>query len=245
MLVLFGESLKEQLGIDIENCGKESGPFIYLDDVLFSGNRIGNDISLWIKQGSPKEATVHIIVFAVHTLGEWQMMTRIRREATEAGKKIDFHLWRAVSLENRKSCCDTSEVLWPIALPGDPAVKAYAEQEERFPFKPRKRGGKLKNNIFSSEDGRQLLEREFLLAGVRILDMCNNPKKVMRPLGFSNFGLGFGSMLVTFRNCPNNCPLALWWGDPEAPSYSPLGQWYPLLPRKTYEQDSGFDINWF
>lgn len=27
--------------------------------------------------------------------------------------------------------------------------------------------------------------------------------------------------MVTFRNCPNNCPLAFWVGDP----------WYPLFPR--------------
>jgi hypothetical protein len=35
--------------------------------------------------------------------------------------------------------------------------------------------------------------------------------------------LGFGSTLVTFRNCPNNCPLAFWAGYP----------WYPLFQRKT------------
>ena len=35
--------------------------------------------------------------------------------------------------------------------------------------------------------------------------------------------LGFGSLVVTFRNCPNNAPLALWAGDP----------WYPLFPRRT------------
>jgi hypothetical protein len=34
--------------------------------------------------------------------------------------------------------------------------------------------------------------------------------------------LGFGSTIVTFRNCPNNAPLAFWAGDP----------WYPLFPRK-------------
>ncbi len=38
--------------------------------------------------------------------------------------------------------------------------------------------------------------------------------------------LGFGSLVVTFRNCPNNAPLALWVGDP----------WYPLFPRTTNSQ---------
>lgn len=68
LLALFGESLKTQLGVSIDSCGKEGGPFIYLDDALFSGNRIGNDISAWIKD-APATAVVNIMVIAVHTLG--------------------------------------------------------------------------------------------------------------------------------------------------------------------------------
>lgn len=235
LLVLFGESLKSQLDVEIDSCGKESGCFIYLDDAVFSGNRVGNDISAWIKD-APTVATVHIMVFAVYSLGEYQMLKRLRKEASDAGKKIDFKLWRRLTFENRKRWRDTSEVLWPARLPDDAALKKYCEEEKNYPFEPRNPGKKPKNEIFSSEEGRQLLEREFLLAGIRILGGCREHKKVMRPLGFSNFGLGFGSMLVTYRNCPNNCPLALWWGDPSSDPSSPLGQWYPLLPRKTYGQ---------
>jgi hypothetical protein len=43
-------------------------------------------------------------------------------------------------------------------------------------------------------------------------------------LGFTGLRtLGFGSVIVTFRNCPNTCPLPFWAGDP----------WYPLFPRST------------
>jgi hypothetical protein len=35
--------------------------------------------------------------------------------------------------------------------------------------------------------------------------------------------VGFGALIVTFRNCANNCPLGFWVDDP----------WYPLFPRKT------------
>lgn len=53
--------------------------------------------------------------------------------------------------------------------------------------------------------------------------MCPYLNEYQRPLGNMVLEtLGFGSMLVTFRNCPNNSPLALWAGDP----------WYPLFPRK-------------
>jgi hypothetical protein len=78
--------------------------------------------------------------------------------------------------------------------------------------------------IFSDDAGRQLLEQEFLKAGARIRMMCPNLNVNQRPLGNTLLDtLGFGSMIVTFRNCPNNAPLALWVGHP----------WYPLFPRAT------------
>lgn len=40
--------------------------------------------------------------------------------------------------------------------------------------------------------------------------------------------LGFGSLIVTFSNCPNNAPLAFWVDSP----------WYPLFPRATNSDTS-------
>ena len=94
---------------------------------------------------------------------------------------------------------------------------------------------------FSSEDVRMLLDREMLLDGMLIRSFSQSPSRALSPLGFSAYGLGFGSMIVTYRNCPNNTPLALWWGDPEAPSNHPFSRWYPLLPRKTYNEEVDLD----
>jgi hypothetical protein len=59
--------------------------------------------------------------------------------------------------------------------------------------------------------------------------MCPNLNKYQRPLGNMLLEtLGFGSLIVTFRNCPNNAPLALWAGDP----------WHPLFPRTTNSDTS-------
>ncbi len=241
MLQIFGESLKAQCKLDIKKCGSCGGPHIYLDDVLFSGGRVGNDLSGWLQQDAPAGGTVHIIVIASHALGEWQSLRRIKEDARTADKKFDFRCWRAITFENRKIHRNSSEVLWPAVIPDDAQLQAYMAEEQRYPFEPRQAGGKLQHDLFSSEQGRQLLEREFLLLGVRIRSWCQNPSRAMRPLGFSAFGLGFGSLIVTFRNCANNCPLALWWGDPDAGADSPLSRWYPLFPRKTYRQDFGFD----
>ena len=77
--------------------------------------------------------------------------------------------------------------------------------------------------FFSSEEGRDVLEQELLVAGAKIRDLCPQLNKYQRPLGNMILEtLGFGSTIVTFRNCPNNAPLAFWAGNP----------WYPLFERK-------------
>jgi hypothetical protein len=212
-----------------ENVGT-TGRYLYLDDVLFSGNRIGTDLGAWIRTDAPPTAEVHVVVYASHTLGEWRCKERLKNAAADAGKHIGFWVWKAVSIENRKKYRDSSELLWPTEIPEDPAVQAYVALPHKFPFELRKSGGPL--GPFSSGAGRQLLERELLVAGVKIRAMHANPKDFMRPLGFSQYGLGFGSLLVTYRNCPNNAPLAMWWG---------LGGWYPLFPRKTHGQEIDTD----
>jgi hypothetical protein len=238
ILALFDESLAVHCGIALDGCGTESGPFIYLDDILFSGRRIGTDLKAWIQNDAPKKAKVHILVIGAHRLGEWQCVKGLEKTAADAGKQITISCWAAIRFENRKLYKNVSEVLWPAEVPADDNLAAYMALETKFPLDPRTAGGILKHKIFSGEPGRQLIERELLLAGVKIRAGCNDPKPSMRPLGFGHFGVGFGSTVVTYRNCPNNCPLALWWGDPDATSGA--FHWYPLLPRNTNAQSSDF-----
>ena len=245
ILGLVNEALFAKCGITLEDCGSEDGPFIYLDDVLFSGGRIGSDLKTWIQDVAPAKAIVHVLVIGTHRLGEWQSFEGLKTVAKEAGKDISVTCWAAIRFENRKKYRTSAEVLWPAVLPSDPALVAYMALEAKWPFETRGEGGVLENNVFSGELGRQLIERELLLAGVKIRAGCQDPKRSMRPLGFSAFGLGFGSTIVTYRNCPNNAPLALWWGD--AAATSGAMHWYPLLPRKTYAQsdvlaDFDFDL---
>jgi hypothetical protein len=239
LLDLFSEVLTDSFGFGVEESGERDGPYVYLDDVLFSGGRVGQDISEWLAGDAPSEATLHVVVIATHAFGAWKTERRLLDVAQEAGKKLDLKMWRAVCFENRLAYRNNAEVLWPASLPDDEEIKTYAAAG-KFPFQARKPGGKLENQIFSSEEGRHTLEQAFLVAGARIRAACKNPSDAMRPLGFSPFGLGFGATVVTFRNCPNNCPLALWWGDPHAIAGSALA-WYPLLPRKTYSQMPAFD----
>lgn len=240
MLAMFDAALQRECSFPIQKNLLNPHTYIYLDDGLFSGSRIKHDLEPWIKNDAPIKTTLHVIVIVKHTGGSYFTETNLKKLISTIGKNIDLHVWSAISIENTKYRKNTSEVLWPHLLPEDEQLATYTSLEQRFPFEPRVILNQIQyqHKIFSSEGGRQLLERELLLAGVRIRSSCQNPKTIMRPLGFGSFGLGFGSTVVTFRNCPNNAPLALWWGDPTAYSGSPLRNWYPLFPRKTYSQNA-------
>jgi hypothetical protein len=227
MLERFDTVLQQQIGISIHDCESSSGNFIYVDDAIFTGNRFRRDLEPWIANAAPQKATVHVIVNALHT-GSYYAKQQVDKAAQAAGKAITTMRWKVREVENRKYYRNQSEVLWPAEFPEGDAdeISAYVQMLKDAGYPPEKRatGGTPKDGVFSGEAGRGALERAFLKAGVRIRSMCPYLKETARPLGYSKLmTLGFGATVVTYRNCPNNCPLALWAGDP----------WYPLFRRKT------------
>lgn len=225
MLEMFDSVLQKACNLSVDECGRDTDQFLYLDDGIFTGNRIRNDLMKWIELEAPPEAKVRVVVIALHLGGQGYADSGINKAAERAGKKIEIGWWWCVPIEDRKTYINNSDVLRPTSLPDHERVKAYAESLKYEPIL-RKPGSVGAKRFFSSEDGRNLLEQEFLKAGVSIRDECPNLNQYQRPLGNMILEtLGFGTMIVTFRNCPNNCPLALWAGDP----------WYPLFPRKVNE----------
>jgi len=228
ILAIFDKLLNDSYGININQYEGQPESFIYLDDAIFTGNRVLRDITTWLKNDAPNNAKVHIVSIALHNLGHYYAEERILKAANEAGKNISITFWSSVELEDRLAYTDSSDVLRPASIPNVPEVNQYVEAMK---FKPRLRtpGNTGSKNLFSSEQGRNLLEQEFLKAGVKIREMCPNLGNTQRPLGHMTLDtLGFGSLIVTFRNCPNNAPLALWVDVP----------WYPLFPRTTNTQTS-------
>lgn len=228
MLERFEAVLKTRLGLSFADCQALSGNFIYLDDAIFTGNRVRRDLEPWIQDLAPQKATVHVIVNAIHA-GSYYAAQQLDVAAKEAGKAVTITWWRARPvIENRKYYRNQSEVLWPCEFPenGEDEISAYVKtlKDAGYPPEKRARGGTPKDGVFSGEEGRAALERAFLKAGVRIRSMCPYLPANARPLGYATLKtLGFGATVVTYRNCPNNCPLGLWAGDP----------WYPLFRRKT------------
>ena len=221
MLEILAEVLAEKIGVDRKNTGQGNDVFVYLDDGMFTGNRIRRDLEAWLFD-APIKAHLHVIVFVLHR-GTYFARGELTKAIRASGKDIKVTWWRMLELEDRKTETFNSDVLRPVSLPSDPLLDAYVANMK---YKPHLRtaGGIGQAALFSSDVARQLLESEFLKAGVRIRADSPYLGDSQRPLGHMSLEtLGFGSMFVTFRNCPNNAPLALWAGDP----------WFPLFPRTT------------
>ena len=224
LVAMIDVPLKAETGYGVADCGTDQPAcFVYLDDGLFTGNTILNDLRGWLKDSAPKEAVVHVIVMALHRGGQYYAQTELAKAAKQLDKKVEFKWWRIVELEDRKTYIKDSDVLRPTKIPEDEATKAYGKSLKFSPtLRPAGSLGTLK--IFSSEEARELVEQQLLIKGVYIRTKSPKLKEYARPLGNMVLSsLGFGSTIVTFRNCPNNAPLAFWAGAP----------WYPLFPRKT------------
>lgn len=222
MLALFREIIRDEYNAE----GNGKGPFVYIDDAIFSGTRVKCDLADWIRQRAPAEAEVRVVVAALHTGGKYYATKELNKVITETGKKVKLDWWRWITPENRKAYRNSSDVLWPTVLPDDPNVAAYAKylEDHNYPAVLRQPGSVGGNKFFSTDEQRILLEQQLLIAGAHLRRVCTNMHEVLRPLGFMGLmTLGFGSVIVTFRNCPNTCPLPFWAGDP----------WFPLFPRST------------
>jgi hypothetical protein len=228
MLGLLDTVLREAAGVRIADCGSVRGPYVYLDDCIFTATHVRWDLINWVKTKAPQAAQVFVVSLAQHKGRLDYTTNKVTQEAWASGKDIKIMHWRSYrALVDEDGPGAETEVLLPRSFPtADPHVKTLVDSLTALGHPPRPRQGLTTpaNGTFSSEERRHTIEQEFLKAGARIkYQLCTNLKTNHWPLGYDVFkSPGFGSLLVTYRNCPNNCPLALWAGPP----------WVPLFPRK-------------
>jgi len=224
----------ERYGVE-DLVGKDSNEYIYIDDFIFSGNRLHTDMEDWIGSYAPDNCRVCIITIGWFSYGQWNTENRLKALATKHGKNIKFVFvsFEEFRLENRLYRKDYSEAFWPTNIITN--VDGYEEWLEAENFIPKYRiSNGIKNEVFS-KSRREEYERIIFKYGLTIMGFSSQNSFVVKPLGYSTFrGFGFGSTVFSYRNCPNNNPLVFWWGDPSASSSHPFRKWYPLLQRKTY-----------
>lgn len=244
LLELLDEVLGEHFGLDTSREEGANGTYIYIDDAIFSGNQIRSDLVKWMTDNDIRNCTVHVIVIGYHKSGQWYANREIRKEA--GPRSVRVHWWKAAALEDwrRFENVGSLNILWPTAIPDDPHVEEWLdnvpEDRRHFDLRPVMENGR--NEFFASENSRNVIEQAFVKKGAYIRSLSQNPSALMRPLGYNKLhGPGFGTMFATYRNCPNNCPLVMWWGD--ADKGPPLNLWYPLFPRRTRRLDPATDFD--
>lgn len=245
MNVLLRQSVATHCTAALGAAATPADPYLYLDDFIFTGNSAIASLSKWIvSSAAPQRIELHIVVAATHAYGEYYVGTKLQKAAQQVGKVLILKTWRSRTFEDRKTYVDASEVFRPTraAGAGDANVDAYVATlvTKGRPPVLRSAGAMPTTGFFSSPESRDVLEWELLRAGAAIRARCTSPKPVLRPMGYSTLDtLGFGAAVASFRNCPNNAPLAIWWGSMDVPDGA-LG-WYPLLPRR---QAAAAGVTW-
>lgn len=230
MLALMDQALVAQFNMDTSAQQSTQNVYVYLDDVCFSGDRVSRDISKWVEENNVRDATIYVLCMVTYTGGEYNA-NRKMQQVRDRGCRVRFI--SKYTLENRRAHAREGAVFWPTVIPANDehVDKWRAELQQPEQFYPRPIGGQISSTLFSSEESRHVIEQAFLRKGAYIYGLSQTPDVPMRPLGYSWLRIpGFGATIATYRNCPNNAPLVLWWGDPNG--LAPLNRWRPLLPRK-------------
>lgn len=219
--------------------------YIYMDDIIFTGDRALTDLKKWIKHDAPDTCELRIISLCSHSSAVYRLTNDLIKIIRESDKQINLSIFSYFHpYENRLIRRDCSDVLWPMAggyvIP-DSIINRKDIGKKRFIGLDKNglstdRTGFLPSRTFDNEADRNRFERICCDKGFHLISLCENPSNKLRPIGYKKYpGLGFGGTLFTYRNCPNNTPLIFWWGNPDAPEGSPLREWYPLMKRKTYK----------
>lgn len=180
--------------------------YVYADDVSVHGMRILNDLTPWMVNDAPAEFDLLVLLERGLKGQESYVTTELKNRARRASKTARVRWWC-----NEQFSRDDG--YFPAEIPENKELTAW--RAELGVNEITLRTGTGTGRYFSSDENRRMIESEFLVAGARIL-MANrhlNPRRYMRPLGnaiWSTAPLGFGAPIVTWRNCPNSAPLALW-----------------------------------
>lgn len=215
---------------------KSNKDFLYIDDVTYTGTSIIKDIVEWLKSGSiQKNSRIIIYVYAAYTKAIEYINTFTKNYLEKEYEiSIDFYFSREINNDTNKG---KIEVLNPTYTE-DRDVKDYIIDlmnrciinKSKFKYNPksiyrRAHDDKSKDELFKNTTDRDIMEKVFLKQGIKLvrefreIHKSSNAENI-RPLGFNKkLTLGFGSMLVTYRNVPNNCPMVLWF---EGKTWKPL-----------------------
>lgn len=215
--------------------------YIYVDDAAYTGRtlvkyfqRIADEVSVMSRR--PRQLVVwHLAEYSNETMGRLgEQLGRLQN------LKVNVTFQRVEDLSTNITGSKLGVLFPDTRCAESPIVqrflgsKDYLRKMGREPQLWRNPAADFQDGLFSTDAERYVVERAFLEVGCWLFMRVSSPN--VRPLGYvanlySEISFGFGSMFVTCHNSANTTPMALWWGDPSLPTYTPLSLWDPLLPR--------------
>jgi hypothetical protein len=233
MLLLLNDILREY-GTTVRKCGgKSPRHYVYLDDVLCTGNTLYYDMKRWWeepnKDGVPRsdrfdaDQKVHYVFLATHSVQHSKVYYRFKKTGT-MNRIAPQRIWSGISVKNDPTDSDAAlDFAFPrVADLSEEALEYLSELDVEPKDVCRPTGRPKKESLFTSPEERNRFERLLVTKGLELLESVSTKKANIRPLGFtlpSHKNLGFGALVFTWRNVPNNAPLAFWY---DAPGFTPL-----------------------
>jgi len=256
-LELLKEVLKSHYGYDVDNHNPVIVKnYLYIDDILCTGNTLYQDITEWLNITESGKTRFQIIqeqnqriIFSyifLHQKNYWKKIYQMKHNIGQIiVNYITMIRWIEIDNSSNKSS-SKCEIVKPIETGLSERAIAYKKEicdsvdeyvdgkyntTEDF-FRPDTIPST--EEMFTSKENRDRLEKIFLEKGIEILDNTENvTKQQMRALGYSlpsYKDFGFGALCFTWRNVPNNTPLVFWYAG---------GGFVPLFEKNVRE----FDIN--
>lgn len=217
--------VKKYTGIDLPVNDFEKDVLFYIDDFMFTGGRLRSDLNCLNGELDCKKKVI-ILYMSVCSSAAWQYNSKWKKEWN------NLNIIRAVrvmpALENRLSEKNVSDKFWLHADSlNNEKLCDFIGVFGRF-NKNTLRDDSRSTKFFPDARERFFAEVALCESGVDIINNHNAVRPSLKPMGYDGYdGFGFGGTMLSYRNCPNNLPLAYWWS---------LGGWLPLFERKVYNR---------
>lgn len=238
LLDLLKKSVESSVDLMVTELDNDyEGSFVYIDDVFYTGNRLYRDIENWLKNLPDEEdikkiENLVIVYYFAHASNLNYRMQQLERILPYT--KIEFKIGNVLN-NNIKNLSEYDAFLPTDKFKFSTQASKYISSIDDLRSDGQKAYISLirpdqtynSSQFIGNQDNRKILEHLFFEEGVQITDQAVNSS--IKPMGYDyQASLGFGSMVVTYRNAPNNGPLVFWWGNEQ------LDNWYPLFPRIVY-----------
>lgn len=217
--------------------GNAPARYLYVDDVLCTGNTVFFDMKEWwlapLPDGRPRQiglpanVMVHFAFLVLHDRNWTKVKHRFNFDPDLKVRATPNSVAAKLVVENTIQPGAALDFAFPRRSAVSPAAVAYFEQigaKEELAFRDERHPANEK--LFTNAANRDVFERAVLDWGLIIIDSLATHKKNMHPLGYtlpSQPSFGFGALAFTWRNVPNNSPLVFWHSAPF---------WTPLLQKR-------------